>query len=157
MSGALYIFTADRVQELDVPLLSFLKAISSGGSVWGTRRQARWIREVLTNRDRDALRHLYQLVRVAGLARAWMVVLGGFFGLSPDVALALALAKRAPDLVLGVPSLMAWQIFETRQLYRRREGASTGGEAARDDPARQLLRKWTRPAGGLVKSSGQAK
>jgi uncharacterized membrane protein len=31
MSGALYIFTADKVQELDVPLLQFLKAISSWG------------------------------------------------------------------------------------------------------------------------------
>ena len=31
MSGALYIFTADRVQMLDVPLLPFLKAISSWG------------------------------------------------------------------------------------------------------------------------------
>lgn len=31
MSGALYVFTADRVLELDVPLLAFLKAISSWG------------------------------------------------------------------------------------------------------------------------------
>jgi uncharacterized membrane protein len=31
MSGALYVFTADRVVELDVPLLPFLKAVSSWG------------------------------------------------------------------------------------------------------------------------------
>jgi hypothetical protein len=31
MSGALYIFTADRVVELEVPLLPFLKAVSSWG------------------------------------------------------------------------------------------------------------------------------
>jgi uncharacterized membrane protein len=31
MSGALYVFAADRVLELDVPLLPFLKAISSWG------------------------------------------------------------------------------------------------------------------------------
>jgi uncharacterized membrane protein len=31
MSGALYIFTPDKVTYVDVPLLSFIKAISSWG------------------------------------------------------------------------------------------------------------------------------
>jgi uncharacterized membrane protein len=31
MSGAIYIFTPDRVTYLDVPLLAFMKAISSWG------------------------------------------------------------------------------------------------------------------------------
>jgi hypothetical protein len=31
MSGALYIFTSDKVTYVDVPLLSFIKAISSWG------------------------------------------------------------------------------------------------------------------------------
>jgi len=38
------------------------------------------------------------------------------FGVPAEVALGLALVKRIPDLVLGVPSLMVWQALEGRQL-----------------------------------------
>jgi putative membrane protein len=38
------------------------------------------------------------------------------FGVPAEVALGLALVKRIPDLVLGVPSLMAWQALEGRRL-----------------------------------------
>jgi putative membrane protein len=38
------------------------------------------------------------------------------FGVPADAALGLALVKRIPDLVLGVPSLMIWQAMEGRRL-----------------------------------------
>jgi len=38
------------------------------------------------------------------------------FGVPAEVALGLALVKRIPDLVLGVPSLAAWQALEGRRL-----------------------------------------
>jgi putative membrane protein len=38
------------------------------------------------------------------------------FGVPAEVALGLALVKRIPDLVLGVPSLIAWQVLEGRRL-----------------------------------------
>ncbi|HXB00208.1 MAG TPA: lysylphosphatidylglycerol synthase domain-containing protein [Steroidobacteraceae bacterium] len=38
------------------------------------------------------------------------------FGVPAEAALGLALVKRIPDLVLGVPSLMIWQAMEGRRL-----------------------------------------
>jgi len=43
---------------------------------------------------------------------------GPLFGLPPESALALSLAKRARDLAIGVPTLLAWQLGEARQLAR---------------------------------------
>src|ERR1700722_14720434 len=38
------------------------------------------------------------------------------FGVPAEAALGLALVKRIPDLVLGVPSLLVWQAMEGRRL-----------------------------------------
>jgi hypothetical protein len=35
----------------------------------------------------------------------------------------LSLIKRAADLAVGVPGLIAWQALEGKRLLRRREGA----------------------------------
>ena len=46
------------------------------------------------------------------------------FGIPPEQAVALSLVKRAADLVLGVPGLVALQILEGERLtanYSRRE------------------------------------
>jgi len=51
-----------------------------------------------------------------GVQEGAYVLLGMLFGFSPDVALALSLLKRARDLVIGVPALLAWQVLESRRL-----------------------------------------
>jgi putative membrane protein len=53
-----------------------------------------------------------------GVQEGGYVVIGALFGLSPEVALALSLVKRARDLVLGVPALVAWQALEGGRLRR---------------------------------------
>jgi hypothetical protein len=40
------------------------------------------------------------------------------FGLAPETALALSLAKRARDVSLGLPTLLAWQLGEARAVLR---------------------------------------
>jgi hypothetical protein len=55
-----------------------------------------------------------------GIQEGAYVVLGGLFGISPEVALALSLLKRARSLLLGVPPLLMWQLAEGRLLWRRR-------------------------------------
>ena len=55
-----------------------------------------------------------------GVQEGGYLILGHLYGLGPDMALALSLVKRVPDLVLGVPGLMAWHIVETRRLLDRR-------------------------------------
>jgi hypothetical protein len=55
----------------------------------------------------------------AGVQEGAYILLGASFGLSPELALALSLLKRARDLALGVPALATWQILESGRLLRR--------------------------------------
>jgi putative membrane protein len=50
-----------------------------------------------------------------GVQEGGYVVLGAIFGLGPETALALSLAKRARELAIGVPALLLWQAIEARK------------------------------------------
>lgn len=52
-----------------------------------------------------------------GAQEGGLIVLCALFGIPPDQALALSLAKRAADLALGLPGLLAWQIAEGKRLH----------------------------------------
>ena len=54
-----------------------------------------------------------------GIQEGAYILLGGAFGLSPEMALALSLLKRARDLTIGLPVLAWWQIVEGGRLSRR--------------------------------------
>ena len=54
-----------------------------------------------------------------GVQEGAYVILGQSFGLSPEMALALSLLKRARDLAIGAPVLAVWQLVETGRLWRR--------------------------------------
>jgi putative membrane protein len=54
-----------------------------------------------------------------GVQEGGYVVIGALFGLNPEVALALSLLKRAREVVLGFPALIAWQLLETHRLWRK--------------------------------------
>jgi putative membrane protein len=55
----------------------------------------------------------------AGIQEGGFVLIGALFGVAPQLALALALVKRARDLLLGIPALLAWHALEARLLRRR--------------------------------------
>jgi len=57
----------------------------------------------------------------AGVQEGGYVALGALFGLGPDVALGLSLLKRAREVLTGVPCLIAWQMLESRRLWRARQ------------------------------------
>jgi putative membrane protein len=62
-----------------------------------------------------------------GAQEAGLILLCGIFQIPPDQALALSFVKRAADLVIGVPGLVALQILEGRQFaanYSGRAGRS---------------------------------
>jgi len=64
-----------------------------------------------------------------GVQEAAYIILGEGFGLTPEMALALSLLKRARDFAIGVPVLVAWQLLETGRLAHRvavRNSSSTG-------------------------------
>jgi putative membrane protein len=61
-----------------------------------------------------------------GVQEGGFVALCAIFGISPPVAIALSLAKRAPDLILGLPALAYWRVLERRgdvAAIDNREGA----------------------------------
>ena len=55
-----------------------------------------------------------------GVQDGTLIAASALFGVPPEVALAMALIKRVPDLVLGIPSLLAWQTLEGRRVWSKR-------------------------------------
>ena len=60
-----------------------------------------------------------------GVQDGTLIAAAAIFGVPVEVAVAMALIKRVPDLVLGIPSLLLWQALEGRRLFARRR--SVGG------------------------------
>jgi putative membrane protein len=56
-----------------------------------------------------------------GVQDGTLIAASALFGVPADVALAMALIKRVPDLALGIPSLMVWQTLEGRRWWSRRK------------------------------------
>ena len=59
-----------------------------------------------------------------GVQDGTMIAASAIFGVPAEVALAMALIKRVPDLVLGIPSLLLWQALEGRRMFARRKSVS---------------------------------
>jgi putative membrane protein len=55
-----------------------------------------------------------------GFQEAAYVLIGPVFGLPPETALALSVVKRARDIAIGAPTLLAWQVIEVRSTFSRR-------------------------------------
>jgi putative membrane protein len=55
-----------------------------------------------------------------GVQEGGLILVGGQLGLAPEVALGLSLVKRARELLVGVPGLIAWQIDTGFGLGKRR-------------------------------------
>lgn len=70
-----------------------------------------------------------------GVQEGSFLLLGGPLGLTPEVSLALALVKRAREIVLGCPGVVAYAVIEGRGLARRlsRETARTDAQNSRGD------------------------
>lgn len=56
-----------------------------------------------------------------GVQDGTLIAACAIFGIPAEVALAMALIKRVPDLALGLPSLLAWQALEGRRLVSARK------------------------------------
>ena len=63
-----------------------------------------------------------------GVQEAGFVALCAVFGIPAPAAIALSLAKRFPEVVLGLPGLLVWQGLESRHILVGREGAEASGK-----------------------------
>jgi len=62
-----------------------------------------------------------------GVQEGGFMLLGALYGLPPTTCLALSLAKRVRELVLGVPALLTWQFVEGRRWWTRRRQIPESG------------------------------
>jgi putative membrane protein len=53
-----------------------------------------------------------------GIQEGGFLVIGSLVGVPPDIALALALARRARDIIIFAPALVVWQLTLGRRLLR---------------------------------------
>ena len=53
-----------------------------------------------------------------GIQELGYTVLAPVFGFTPEIGLAISLLRRARDLVVAMPVLLAWQLVEGRRAYR---------------------------------------
>jgi putative membrane protein len=53
-----------------------------------------------------------------GVQEGAYILLGGMFGIGPEMALALSILKRARDVTLGLPALLSWQAAESGRAWR---------------------------------------
>jgi glycosyltransferase 2 family protein len=62
----------------------------------------------------------FAIPNAVGVQEGAYVLIGAAFGLTPEMALAISLLKRARDLMIGLPALGTWQVVEGGRLWRRR-------------------------------------
>ncbi|MGB8354289.1 MAG: flippase-like domain-containing protein [Chthoniobacteraceae bacterium] len=55
-----------------------------------------------------------------GVQEGGYMVVGGLLGIPADMALAISLIRRARELAIGIPGLLAWQFSEGHRLLRNR-------------------------------------
>ena len=63
-----------------------------------------------------------------GIQEGGFMLFGAMLGIAPEAGLALSLAKRLRELLLGLPAIATWQYVEGRRLFagRRRPSTSAG-------------------------------
>jgi putative membrane protein len=61
----------------------------------------------------------FAIPNAVGVQEGAYVLIGATFGLTPEMALAISLLKRARDLAIGLPVLGVWQAVEGGRLWRR--------------------------------------
>ncbi len=104
--------------------LHFACWILSAVEVWMILRLAGAPLDFATVLVIESLVYAIRTVAVAipnavGVQEGAYILIGAAFGLTPEMALAVSLLKRARDLVIGLPALGAWQVAEGGRLWRR--------------------------------------
>jgi glycosyltransferase 2 family protein len=105
-------------------LLHFLSWIASASEIWVALRFAGqdlpfgsvMVIESLVYAIRSTA---FVVPNSVGVQEGAYILLGGAFGLSPEMALALSFLKRARDLAIGLPVIALWQAVEGGRIWRR--------------------------------------
>lgn len=78
----------------------------------------------------------FAVPNAVGVQEGAYILLGAGFGLTPEMALALSLLKRARDVIIGLPTLAAWQLVEGGRLWRQIPGPEGIRRRVKRNPGR---------------------
>jgi len=103
-------------------LWQFAAWIVAAGEIW---LALRFLRHPVSIADAlliDAVTHAastaaFIVPGALGVQEGAFMIVGNLLGLSPEISLAVALTRRARDLLLFIPGLLVWQIQEGRRLF----------------------------------------
>jgi putative membrane protein len=114
---------------LEAGLLQFAGMVSASFEFWLVLRlfghPVDAITAFILEGATQAVRHLaFFIPGGLGAQEAGIVLLGRFFGIDAELALAVSLAKRLREVLCGLPALIAWQWQETCRLRQRTGMAS---------------------------------
>jgi putative membrane protein len=105
--------------------LQFGGLLSGSFEIWFVLRLFRhpvdWRAAIVVESLTQAARHLAFVIPAGlGVQEAALVVFGRTFGIDAELALAVSMAKRVREILLGVVSLLSWQWMEGRQIHKER-------------------------------------
>ena len=79
-----------------------------------------WTTAIVIESLGEAIRTVsFPIPGALGVQEGGFVLLGGMYGLSPDVSVALSLTKRVREIALGVPGLVVWQLDRATTLVTK--------------------------------------
>jgi len=82
-------------------------------ALWAVGARASFIDALILESVAQGVRSALFLVPAAlGVQEGGYLVIGGMLGLSPEIALALALIRRVREMAVGIPGLIVWQVVE---------------------------------------------
>jgi putative membrane protein len=103
--------------------LQFGGLLSGSFEIWFVLRlfghPVDWRAAIVVESLTQAVRHIAFVIPAGlGVQEAALVVFGRTFGIDAELALAVSMAKRVREVLLGVVSLLSWQWMEARQIHK---------------------------------------
>ena len=104
-------------------LLQVVGVLSGSFEIWFVLRlfdhPVDWRAAIVVESLTQAVRHIAFVIPAGlGVQEAALVVFGRTFGIDAELALAVSMAKRVREVLLGVASLLSWQWMEGRQIHK---------------------------------------
>jgi putative membrane protein len=103
--------------------LQFGGLLSGSFEIWFVLRlfghPVDWRAAIVVEGLTQAVRHIAFVIPAGlGVQEAALVVFGRTFGIDAELALAVSMAKRVREVLLGVVSLLSWQWMEGREIHK---------------------------------------
>jgi putative membrane protein len=103
--------------------LQFVGLLSGSFEIWFALRlfghAVDWRAAIVLESLTQAIRHVAFVIPAGlGVQEASLILFGRALGIDAELALAVSMAKRVREVLLGVVSLLSWQWMEGRQLHK---------------------------------------